>query len=243
MSSPAIAEPAFDVERARSNMIEQQIRPWEVLDPSVLELLHVVRREEYVPRACRRLAFTDMEVPLRIERPDGTVYDSGERMFAPKVEARFLQELSTKAHEVALEIGTGSGHMAALLAHRVQRVVSVEIQPALKAFAEANLARNGVRNVRVELGDGARGWPAQAAATPASMFDVIVVSGSLPVLPEGLLAQLKIGGRLAAVVGDSPAMSAQIVTRVEERIYETVRLFETDVKPLVNAWRPSAFRF
>lgn len=245
MPSTATAEPAFDVERARANMIEQQIRTWEVLDPSVLDLLHVVRREEFVPLAYRRLAFTDMEVPLRIKKPDGTENDTGERMFAPKVEARLLQELSTKAHEVALEIGTGSGYMAALLAHRVQRVVSVEIQPALKAFAEANLARNGVRNVRVELGDAARGWPAPGpAGVPANVaYDLIVVSGSLPVLPASLLAQMKVGGRLAAIVGEAPAMSAQIVTRVEEHVYETVRLFETDMKPLVNAWRPSAFRF
>jgi protein-L-isoaspartate(D-aspartate) O-methyltransferase len=245
MPSSAIAEPVFDIERARANMIEQQIRTWEVLDPSGLDLLHVIRREEFVAPAYRRLAFTDMEVPLRIERPDGTVHDSGERMFAPKVEARLLQELSTKAHEVALEIGTGSGYMAALLAHRVQRVVSVEIQPELKRFAESNLARNGVRNVRVELGDGARGWPTPGAGGPPApaAYDIIVVSGALPVLPETLLSQLKVGGRLSAIVGESPAMSAQIVTRVEERVYETVRLFETDMKLLANAWRPSAFRF
>lgn len=240
MSSLATAEPRFDVERARANMIEQQIRTWEVLDPGVLELLQVVRREEFVPPAYRRLAFTDMEVPLRIEQPDGTVLDTGERMFAPKVEARFLQELEPRPHEVALEIGTGSGYMAALLAHRVQSVVSVEIQPALKAFAEANLARNGVRNVRVELGDGARGWPAGAGA-PA--YDVIMVSGSLPVVPDSMLAQLKVGGRLGVVVGDEPAMSAEIITRVDTQSWDRQRIFETNVKPLVNAWRPSAFRF
>jgi protein-L-isoaspartate(D-aspartate) O-methyltransferase len=226
------ASPAQDLELARFNMIEQQIRPWEVLDQSVLDLLTIVRREAFVPPRYRALAFSDMEIPLRF---DG--HDSGEVMFAPKMEARFVQELGLKPHENVLEIGTGSGYMAALLAHRAHFVLSVEIDPFLCAFAEANLARAGVHNARIDAGDGALGWSARAP------YDVIVVSGSLPVLPAGLLAQLRLGGRVAAVVGDAPVMSGQIVTRVATEDYETLVLFETDVKPLRNAWRPSTFHF
>ena len=232
----APAAPALDIERARYNMVEQQVRTWEVLDQSVLDLLLVVRREEFVPPAYRQLAFTDMEVPLRLTGEDGP-YDSGETMFAPKVEARFLQELQVKPHEQVLEIGTGSGHMAALLAHKAQQVLSVEIDPKLAAFAQANLARAGVRNVKVEPGDGAQGWPAHAP------YDVIMVSGGLPMLPPGLIAQLRVGGRLAAIVGEPPAMSAQIVTRLSETGYDTLPLFETLAKPLRNAQQPSRFRF
>ena len=229
MASPDVA---LDIERARFNMIEQQIRPWDVLDQTVLDLLATVRREEFVPPQYRLLAFTDMEVPLRLD--DG---DTGERMFAPKVEARFMQELQLRAHEQVLEVGTGSGYMAALAAHKAAAVLSVEIEPRLRAFAERNLARAGIRNVKVELGDGALGWNAQAP------YDAIIVSGGLPALPQALLDQLKIGGRLAVIVGEPPAMSAQIVTRVSETAYDTLRLFETNVKLLRNAWQPSVFKF
>jgi protein-L-isoaspartate(D-aspartate) O-methyltransferase len=225
-------QPALDIERARQNMVEQQIRPWEVLDQSVLDLLLLVRREEFVPPALRLLAFTDMEIPLRV---DGV--DTGECMFAPKVEARLLQELGIRAHEHVLEIGTGSGYMAALAAHKAQHVLTIEINPLLAAFGAANLRRNGVRNAHVETGDGARGWAAKAP------YDVIIVSGGLPMLPPALLAQLKIGGRLAAIVGEAPVMSAQVVTRVTESAYDTLRLFETVAKPLANAVRPPGFRF
>jgi protein-L-isoaspartate(D-aspartate) O-methyltransferase len=224
--------PAMDLDRARHNMVEQQIRPWEVLDQSVLDLLLIVRREQFVPPEFRLLAFSDMEIPLRI---DGV--DTGECMFAPKVEARLLQELGLRAHEHVLEIGTGSGYMAALAAHKAQHVLTIEINPLLAEFGAANLARNGVRNTRVEVGDGARGWIARAP------YDAIVVSGGLPVLPPELPAQLKIGGRLAVILGEAPVMSAQIITRVTDTGFETLRLFETVVKPLANAPRPPAFRF
>lgn len=232
MSSATAAHPTLDIEKARRNMVEQQIRPWEVLDQSVLDLLHVVRREEFVPPEYRLLAFTDMELPLKT----GGV-ESGESMFAPKLEARFLQELGIRPHELVLEIGTGSGYMAALAAHRAQHVRTIEIDPNLREFGAANLDRNGVRNATVERGDGARGWPAQAP------YDVIIVSGSLPVLPDELLAQLRIGGRLSAIVGEGPVMTAQLVTRIGEAAYDRLPLFETYAKPLRNAWRPSGFRF
>lgn len=222
----------FDIEKARFNMVEQQVRTWDVLDQSVLDLLFIVKREEFVPIAYRALAFADMEIPLRI---DG--WDSAETMWAPKVEARILQEVAIKSNERVLEIGTGSGHMAALLAHKADVVVSVEIEPRLKAFGESNLRRAGVHNVRVELADASRGFADDA------QYDVIVVTGSLPIIPPSLTDQLRVGGRLAVIVGDEPAMVAQIVTRVTADGYDTVNLFETHVKPLQNAQRPSSFRF
>ncbi len=219
-------------ELARHNMIEQQIRPWEVLDATVLELLARVPREQFVPPHLRSLAFVDFELPLNV---DGVV--SGEVMLAPRVEARLLQELGLHPHERVLEVGTGSGYMAALAAHRAQTVWSVEIDPRLAAFGSANLARAGVRNAHVEVGDGARGWAAHAP------YDVIIVSGSLPEVPESMLVQLKVGGRLAAIVGTGPAMHAQIVTRAAPDGYEVLSLFETSTRPLRNAQHASSFRF
>ena len=213
-------------------MIEQQIRPWDVLDQSILDLLYAVRREEFVPPQLRALAFVDTELPLRI---DGV--DTGELMMAPKVEARLLQELGIQAHETVLEVGTGSGYLAALAAHRARSVLSVEIDRRLVAFGAGNLARAGIRNVQVELGDAALGWSERAP------YDVIIMSGSLPLIPDALLAQLKVGGRMAVIVGDAPVMTAQIVTRISEGGYDTLPLFETCLKPLRNAWRPDPFRF
>ena len=224
--------PDFNPERARFNMVEQQIRPWEVLDQSVLDLLFVVRREDYVPAPFRDVAFADVEIPLRI---DGV--DTGRLMFAPRIEARLLQELKLGPSDSVLEIGTGSGYMAALLAHKALHVTTVEIDPRLAAFAAENLARNAVHNVKVELGDGARGWPARAP------YDAIVVSGGLPKLPEELLAQLRVGGRLAAIVGTGPVMQALLVTRVSESQYDRLPLFETWVAPLDNAPQPERFKF
>jgi protein-L-isoaspartate(D-aspartate) O-methyltransferase len=216
----------MNIEQARFNMIEQQIRPWNVLDQDVLDLLVVVKREDFVPPAYKSLAFFDTEIPL----------PGGEAMFTPKLEARLLQEVMLKKHENVLEIGAGSGYMAALLAHRGRHVTSVEISPELKAMAEKNLAHAGVNNVTVELGDGAQGW---AKGAP---FDVIVISGALEVLPEAFLKQLKVGGRIAAIIGEAPVMTAQIITRVSEVAYDTVTAFETCVKPL-RARAPSHFEF
>ena len=217
----------MNIEQVRFNMIEQQIRPWDVLDTEVLDLLHVVKRENFVPVTHKALAFADTEIPL----------PGGENMLFPKIEARLLQDVMVKKHESVLEIGTGSGYMAALLAYRARHVTTVEISPELKTLAEQNLAANGVANVTVELGDGAQGW------TNGAPFDVIVVSGSLPELPEALLKQLKVGGRLAVIIGQAPAMKAQLITRTGEAGYDTRTLFETSVKPLLLASRPSAFKF
>jgi len=224
--------PGLDVEKARFNMVEQQVRTWDVLDQSVLDLLFIVKREEFVPPAYRALAFADMEIPLRIGD-----WDSGEFMWAPKMEARILQELTIKSNERVLEIGTGSGHMAALLAHKADDIMSLEIEPRLKSFAEANLRRAGVHNVREQLADGSREPVGNAP------YDVIVVTGSLPIVTPALTGQLKVGGRLAAIVGEEPAMVARIITRATEDGYDVLNLFETYVKPLRNAPRPSSFKF
>lgn len=222
----------FEFERARFNMVEQQIRPWEVLDPVVLDLLHVVRREDYVPPTMRELAFVDTQLPLRIEGED-----TGEVMLEPKTEARMLQEIKLGPADTVLEIGTGSGYMAALIAHRAHHLTTVEIDPRLAAFAAANLARNGVHNARVETGDAARGWAAKAP------YDAIMVSGSLPVLPEELLAQLKIGGRLIAIVGEGTLMNATLVTRAGESEFRRQPLFETWAPQLKNAVPAQRFKF
>jgi protein-L-isoaspartate(D-aspartate) O-methyltransferase len=217
----------MNIEQARFNMVEQQIRPWEVLDQEVLDLLFVVKREEFVPPAYRSLAFADLEIPL----------GHGQSMWAPKIEAKVLQELQVRKSDRVLEIGSGSGHMAALLAARADQVYTVEILPELAQMARANLARAGVNNATVEQGDGARGWSAHAP------YDVIVITGSVPVLPEEFLRQLKVGARLFAFVGEAPVMGARLVTCVAEGDYQTVTLFESNVAPLLNAPQPERFVF
>lgn len=220
----------MNIEKARFNMIEQQIRPWDVLDPEVLGLLVVVKREAFVPAPYKNLAFMDTEIPL----------PGGENMLAPRVEARIMQEIGVKKHENVLEIGAGSGYMAALLAHKARHVTTVEISPELKAMAQKNLADYGITNVDVALGNGAQGWANAGSEAP---YDVIVISGSLPVLPDAFLKQVKVGGRIFAVIGESPVMSAQVITRVGESAYNTVKVFETDIKPLRDAVVPSHFVF
>jgi protein-L-isoaspartate(D-aspartate) O-methyltransferase len=217
----------MNIEQARFNMVEQQIRPWEVLDQAVLDLLYVVRREDFVPQAYQALAFSDLEIPI----------GEGETMLQPKVEARILQEVAPGGTDRVLEVGTGSGYMAALLAHRARHVHSVEISPALKRLGEGNLRRAGIVNVTVEQGDAARGWSKHAP------YDVIVLTGSTPVLPEGFLAQLAPGGRLFAVVGEAPVMSARLVTAVGGGSFNTVDLFETVLRPLRNALEREKFVF
>ncbi len=201
----------MNIEQARFNMIEQQIRPWEVLDPQVLDLLFVVKREDFTPPAYRNLAFADMEIPL----------GQGQMMLAPKIEAKLLQELTLKKTDKVLEIGTGSGYMAALLANRAEHVVTVESRPELASFASANLERAGVSNVTVEVGDGSNGWSQRGP------YDAIVVSGAIPAVPESLLKQLRVGGRLAVIVGEAPVMEAQLITCTADGVYNTVNLFET----------------
>ena len=221
----------MNLEQARTNMVEQQIRTWEVLDQDVLDLLYTVPREEFVPPSYRNLAFTDMEIPLRKDAGEG------QKMWAPKIEARVLQELAVKRSDRVLEVGTGSGYLTALFAHRAAQVYSVELDPALAAFGRANIERHGVENVTLETGDGARGY---AKWGP---YDVVVLTGSVPVVPRAVLESLAPGGRAFAVVGEAPVMTAKIFSRSAPGDYRAADLFETLLAPLANCERPSRFKF
>ncbi len=221
----------MDIEKARFNMIQQQIRPWEVLDPEVLKLLSVVKREDFVPTEYKDLAFTDVELPLLAKG------DPSQTMLEPRVEARMLQEVAVKNTDTVLEIGAGGGYMAALLAAKAEFVYTVDIEPALVDMARQNLARAGVANVSVDLGDAAQGWSLYAP------YDVIVISASLPFVPETILRSLKVGGRLVAVVGEAPAMHMQLITRTDEDAFTTVNVLETSVAPLINARQRDKFVF
>ncbi len=220
-----------DIERARFNMVEQQIRTWEVLDQGVLDLLFALRREDFVLPQYAGLAFVDMEIPLAADA------GAGERMLSPKLEARMLQELAVKATDRVLEIGTGSGYMTALLARRAAHVTSVEINAAYSAQATQKLADHDIRNITLEVGDGARGWGRNAP------YDVIVLTGSTPVLDEAFQASLTAGGRLLAIVGEAPAMTAQLITCETPGVYRSAGLFETCVASLANAPQPKRFVF
>ena len=217
----------MNVEQARFNMVEQQIRTWEVLDPDVLELLFRVKRELFVPAEHRELAFADLEIPI----------GHGETMMQPKVEARILQELGIRPHEAVYEVGTGSGYLTALLASRAKHVSSVEIHDDFRRAAEENLRRAGVGNAALLPGDGA------ARPLADSAFDVIVLTGSVPFVPQPFLDRLNAGGRLFAVVGDPPVMEAVLIRQAERGAFQPTRLFETLLKPLVNAPQPARFRF
>jgi protein-L-isoaspartate(D-aspartate) O-methyltransferase len=226
---------ALDLERARFNMIEQQIRPWDVLDLQILELLSAVKREEFVPLAHKALAFVDMQIPLLGDADEAL--RRGHCMLEPKVEARLLQDVAPQKHEKVLEVGAGSGYMAALLAHRAQRVITLDTEPALVQMARDNLQKAGIRNVEVREADGARGLPAEGP------FDVIVLSGSVAEVPQALLGQLKVGGRLAAIVGNEPVMRATFVTRTGEAAWSTAQPWDTVAPRLAHFPEPSRFHF
>lgn len=213
------------MEQARLNMVEQQIRPWNVLDPGVLELLGRIKREQFVPPGKQAMAFMDMEVPLGY----------GASMWCPKVEARALQELHLKRTDYVLEVGTGSGYLTALLAQLAEHVTSVEIAPELNAFAEKNLAAHHVSNVTLLVGDAARGW--------SGSYDAIILTGSVPVLPEAFQNSLKPGGRLFAIVGEGAMMQAERITCISPGVFEKTDLFETSVPPLKNVLQPKRFVF
>ena len=222
---------AMNRDQARFNMIEQQIRPWNVLDTEVLQHLALLRRDDFAPAAHRDLAFADVEIPLL---PDAR---PGQSMLPPRLEARIFQELALRNTDKVLEVGSGSGYMAALLATRAEFVHSVEIDPRLAELARSNLQRAGVVNVFVETGDAVQGWSAKAP------YNAIVLSGSTPRLSETLLRQLKVGGRLIAVVGEAPVMVMQLVTRTGEDSFTTTNVLETLLAPLLNAPKRSKFVF
>lgn len=215
------------LEQSRFNMIEQQIRTWEVLDPVVLDLLKQVPREDFVPPQYLGLAFADLEIPI----------GHGQRMLSPKMEARILQSLSLKPTDRVLEVGTGSGYMTALLARLVKQVVSVDCIAEFTEAARKKLEQHGYANIVLESGDAAQGWQ------PHAPYDVIVLTGSLPVLPDQLQQQLAVGGRLFVVVGEAPVMEATLIKRVTENTFRSDVLFETCVPELAGAPQPERFSF
>src|SRR5512143_3380408 len=217
----------MDIEQARYNMVEQQIRPWDVLNQNVLDLLFKVRREDFVPEAHRNLTFVDMEIPL----------GHGQAMWTPKLEARVLQEVAVRPTDRVLEVGTGSGYLSALLASLAAEVVSVDIVPEFTATATQKLRAHGFHNVALHPGAAARDWPDEA------VFDVIVLTGSTPLLSDAWRRRLRSGGRLFAITGEAPVMQAQLVTCTAPRTTRSITLFETCVAPLVNAPQPAAFVF
>jgi protein-L-isoaspartate(D-aspartate) O-methyltransferase len=217
----------MNLEQARFNMIEQQIRPWEVLDPVVLDLLGRVPREDFVPSQYAGLAFADLEIPI----------GHGQSMLSPKLEARILQSLELRKTDSVLEIGTGSGYMTALLARLAKHVTSVDIDADFTAAALHKLQQHGIFNVTLESGNAACGWSADTA------YDVIVLTGSVPVLPDALQRSLSIGGRLFAVVGEAPVMSAMLIRRISEDTWRADKLFETCIPTLQNAPQPERFTF
>jgi protein-L-isoaspartate(D-aspartate) O-methyltransferase len=217
----------MNFEQARFNMVEQQIRPWEVLDADVLELLMTVKREEFVPAAHRNLAFADVEMPI----------GCGQVMLKPAIEGKVLQAVQVGRSDSVLEIGAGSGYFAALLAARAEWVRTIDIEPELVQLAADNLDRYGVQNVTVKQADGALGLPCRAP------YDLIVVSGGMPMVPRALLEQIKVGGRLFAFVGEAPVMKARLITCIAEGRYKTEDVFETLVPMLKNVQRENGFRF
>ncbi|WP_440996092.1 protein-L-isoaspartate O-methyltransferase family protein [Arhodomonas sp. SL1] len=208
-----------NLERARFNMVEQQIRPWEVLNERILDVLEALPREDFVPTGYRNLAYADLQLPLPHD----------EVMLEPRVEARMLQALDPQPGERALEIGTGSGYFAACLAQLAGEVTSVDLHPDFRELASEHLAAAGVQNVRLEVGDAATGWD------DGQRYDVIAVTGSLPELHEGFHRSLAIGGRLFLIVGTAPIMEALLITRMDEDQWATESLFDTSVRPLRGA--------
>ncbi len=217
----------MNIEQARYNMIEQQIRPWNVLDPHVLELLGSVKREDFVPLAHKALAFADMEIPL----------PGGQALLAPKVEARLVQEVNAQRHEKVLQIGAGTGFVTALLAHRSQRVIALESSAELVQLARANLQKAGIFNAEVRQGEGAAGAPADQP------FDAIVLVGSVAQVPDALLQQLKVGGRLVAIVGEEPMMYATVTTRTGATTFDSQQRWDTVAARLQGFVEPSRFKF
>lgn len=224
----------MNFEQARFNMIEQQIRPWEVLDTQVLSLLATVKREDFVPKPYQALAFADLEIPLPPQR------HPSQCMLSPKVEARLLQDLEVQKHEKVLEVGAGSGYMAALLAHRAQHVTTLEMEPELVRTARENLQKAGVHNALVLEQDASQPTDRPELCGP---FDVILLSGSVAQVPQSLRTLLKHGGRLIAIVGSEPVMSATLVTRLGEQTWRSEQRWETIAPRLCHFPEPSAFHF
>ena len=217
----------MNFEQARSNMIEQQIKPWDVPNQSVLDLISEIHREDFVPDEYKRLAFADTRIPLA----------HGQVMMTPKVEARLLQALEIKPEDEILEIGTGCAYLTALLAKSGQHVLSIDIHPEFTEQASLKLQQHDINNVTLEPGNAVHGWQ------QSSPYDVIVFTGSVPFLEDCIQQQLKIGGRLFVITGQSPVMEARLITRISEHDWHDEVLFETDLPELEGAAQVEPFKF
>ena len=217
----------MNFEQARFNMVEQQVRPWEVLDERVLELLETTHREDFVPVRYRKMAFSDIAIPL----------DHNQNMMKPVVEGRLLQALELKPDETVLEIGTGSGFITACLAQLAKRVVSVDIHEQFTTEAKAKLKEKDISNVELETGDAMTGWQ------PEQAHDVVVVTGSVEDIPDQFRGWVNPRGRLFVVCGESPAMEAKLLTKLNATEWHEESLFETDLARLINAETPREFEF
>ncbi|WFE68142.1 protein-L-isoaspartate O-methyltransferase [Thiomicrospira sp. R3] len=215
----------MNLDQARFFMVEQQIRPWDVLDPQVLDLLKSLPRHEFVAQSQQKLAYSDIELPI----------GEGQSMLAPKIEAKIMQAIDVAQTDDVLEIGTGSGYMTALLASLAHCVTTIDIFESLQTTAKARLKK--FNNIKFHIGDASQTW------NDLKDYDAIVLTGSCALIPESYKTKLKLGGRLFAIVGQSPAMEAMLVTRLSENEWFEESLFETDVMPLINAESKEAFSF
>lgn len=211
--------------QARENMVQRQLRTWEVLDERVLQLVQTVPREAFVPTRLRCLAYVDVEIPL----------GHGQIMLTPKIEARILQAVNPKPSDTVLEIGTGTGYLTALLAKAARHVYSIDIFSEFTEAAASTLSAQAVTNVTLETGDAARGWDKHAP------YDVIVITASLPLLDYQIQSSLRVGGRMFVIVGEAPAMEAVLITRLGDDEWARESLFETEAPPLINAPQPHGF--
>ena len=221
----------MDFEKARFNMVEQQVRPWDVLSTDVLAVLSETPREAFAPEKYKNIAYTDTRIPV------SHFEDHTCSMAHPILDGRIMQEMMITEDDLVLEIGTGTGYLTACMAKLARHVDSVDINPELTEIAEKNLAEQGINNINLSTGDGAKSWDQKA------YYDVIVLSGSLPEIPDSYKEQLTIGGRLFVVTGDAPAMTAYRVTRTAKDSWDTEALFETCIDPLFHSKKTEKFVF
>jgi protein-L-isoaspartate(D-aspartate) O-methyltransferase len=231
VSVDAFRMSSMDFNQARFNMVEQQVRPWDVLDPRVLNVIGNIPREQFVPEVSRNLAYADTRIPI------GEFQGRTSHMLNPVIEGRMLQSLQITEDDIILQIGTGTGYITACLATLGRHVDSVDINPELTALAEQNLARFEITNVNLSTGDGSQKWEQK------QYYDCIAIMGSMPDVPEFYKKALKEGGRMFVVVGEAPVMKALLVTRIGKNEWTLDELFETSIDPLINAEKPEAFEF
>jgi protein-L-isoaspartate(D-aspartate) O-methyltransferase len=222
---------SMDFNKARFNMVEQQVRPWDVLDPRVLNVIGNIPREQFVPEQSRNLAYADTRIPI------GHYEGRTSHMLNPVIEGRLLQSLAIGEDDTVLQIGTGTGYVTACLATLARHVDSVDINPDMTALAEKNLARSEIANVTLSTGDGSTRWEQK------QFYDCIAIMGSLPAIPDFYKKALKEGGRMFVVIGDAPVMKALLVTRISKNEWTMDELFETCIDPLINAEKPAQFVF